>query len=108
MPQVSQALLDPKVTLAVQVSQVLLVLMVLQVLEDPLVLRVPLVLLALRVTQVCLVLPVLLVWLPRVTPDLRVLLVNPVSLVLMEKLAQLALLVPLVLPVRLCSRRVWE
>lgn len=61
VPQVFQALLDPKVTLAVQVSQVPLVPMALQVPEDPVGLKVPLVLPVLRATQVSLVLPALLV-----------------------------------------------
>lgn len=108
VPQVFQALLDPKVTPAVQASQVPLVLMVLQVPEDLLGLKVPLVLPVLRGTQVSLVLQALLVWLLRVLLDPRVLLVSPVSPVLMEKLAQLVLLVPLVLLVRLFLRRVWE
>lgn len=91
-----------------QVSQVPLVLMVLQVPEDPLGLKAPQVLPALRDTQVCLVLLVLLVWLPRVSPDLRVPLVCPVTTVLMESPALLALLVPLDLLARLCLRREWE
>ncbi|GLD47935.1 collagen alpha-1(X) chain-like protein [Lates japonicus] len=86
--------LDPQVILAVQVNQVLLVLTVLQVKRDLLGLRALLVPLAIRDTQVSLVLLALLVWLLRVSPGLRVLPVFPVSLVLMEKLAQLALLVP--------------
>lgn len=108
MPQVFLALLDPKVIPVVQVSQVPLVLMVPLVPEDLLDLKVLLVLLALRDTQVSLVLPALLVWLPRVLSDPRVPLASLVSLVLMERLAQPALLVPLVLLVRLCLRRAWE
>ncbi|KAG7224089.1 hypothetical protein INR49_019824, partial [Caranx melampygus] len=89
--------LDPEEPLEPWVRQVLLVLMVPQVPEDPLVLKVLLVLLVLRDTQVSLVLLALLVWLLRVSLDLRVPLVCLVSLVLMEKLAQLVLLVPQVL-----------
>lgn len=104
-PQVSQGLLDPKVILVAQVSKVPLDQMVHQVREDLLGLKVPLVLKASRDTQVSLVLLAPLVWLLRVSLDLRVLLVNLVSPELMENLVQLALLVPLALPVRLYLRR---
>lgn len=103
-----QDLLDPKDILAVQVSPVLLVLMVPQVREDPLDLRVPLVPLVLRDIQVSLVLLAQLAWLLRVFLDLRDHLVCPVSLVLMEVRAQLALPVPLVPQERLFLRRAWE
>lgn len=106
-PQVFQALLDPKVILAVQVSQVLLVLMVLQVPEDPLDPKVLLVLLVLRDIQVFLVPLALLVWLQKVFPDLRAPLASLVSLVLMGNLVKLVLLDPLVLLVRLYSRKEW-
>lgn len=87
--------------------QVPLVLMVAQVPEDLLDPKVLLVPLVLRDTQVFLAPLVLLVWLLKVFLDPRVLLVSQVSLVLMEKPAQLALLVPLVLLGRLYLRREW-
>lgn len=48
------------------------------------------------------------VWLLRVSPDPRVLLAFPVTMELMERSAQLDLLVLLAHLVRLCLRRAWE